>query len=98
MLQGAVMKRLLRRLIPVLGLAVAFSCTSYEKLDVTDPAPVAALTPPPPGNPRADRVILSSAAGPPPETIEAAGAATLRSLIERGAYCARAQTNPPSNT
>jgi len=98
MLQEAVMKQSLRRLIPLLGLAVAFSCTSYEKLDLADPAPVAALAPSPPGNPRADRVILISIDGLRPDAIEAAGAATLRSLIDRGAYCARAQTIRPSIT
>lgn len=97
MLQEAV-KQSLRRLIPLLGLAVAFSCTSYEKLDLADPAPVATLTAPPPGNPRVDRVILISVDGLRPDAIDAAGAATIRSLIERGAYCARAQTIRPSIT
>lgn len=92
------MKRSLRRLIPLLGLAVAFSCTSYERLYLADPVPVAQLTPPPPGEARADRVIVISVDGLRPDAIDAAGAATMKGLIERGAYCARAQTIRPSIT
>jgi arylsulfatase A-like enzyme len=88
----------LRRLIPLVVLAVAFSCTGYEKLDLADPVPVATLSPPPPGNPRADRVIVISVDGLRPDAIDAAGATALKALIARGAYCARAQTIRPSIT
>jgi hypothetical protein len=98
MLFSDVMKRSLRRLIPLLGLALAFSCTGYEKLDLADPVPVAALSAPPPGKPRADRVIVISIDGLRPDAIDAAGAETLKRLIGRGAYCAKAQTIRPSIT
>ena len=87
------MKRVLRRLTALLALAVAFSCTSYEKLDFSDPVPVAALSAPPPGEPRAERVVLISIDGLRPDAIDAAGAQTLKRLIERGAYCAKAASN-----
>ena len=92
------MKRLLRRLIPVLLLAAAFSCSGYEKLDLADPAPVAILSDPPPGKARADRVVIISIDGLRPDAIEAAGAETVKKLIERGASCARAETIRPSIT
>jgi arylsulfatase A-like enzyme len=92
------MNRLLRRLVPVLALAVAFSCSSYEKLDLADPVPVATLSAPPPGKPRAERVVIISIDGLRPDAIEAAGAETLKKLIERGASCARAETIRPSLT
>jgi len=98
MLFRDVMKRSLRRLVPLLALAVAFSCTSYEKLDITDPPPVAELSAPPPGKPRVDRVIVISVDGLRPDAIDAAGAAAMKGLIARGASCAKAQTIRPSIT
>jgi len=98
MLYTDVMKQWARRLILLLLLGLAFSCTGYEKLSLSDPAPVAALSAPPPGRPRAERVVLISVDGLRPDAIEAAGAETLKRLIERGAYCARAQTIRPSIT
>lgn len=92
------MKLAIRRILPVLALAAAFSCAGYDKLDLHDPPPQAMLAAPPPGEPRAQRVIVISVDGLRPDAIDAAGAASLKNLIERGAYCAKAQTIRPSIT
>lgn len=91
------MKTALRRILPLLALAAAFSCSGYDYLDDTDPAPLASLCAPP-AQPRAERVIVVSVDGLRPDAIEAADARTIKKLIERGAFCARAQTIRPSIT
>jgi len=89
-----VITKSLRRLIPLVVLAVAFSCTGYEKLDLTDPLPVAALTPPPPGNPRGERVIVISIDGLRPDAITAARCPNLATLRARSAATMRASSVP----
>lgn len=91
------MKRVVRRLIPLLLLAVAFSCAGYDRLDGADPAPLASLCAPP-GQVRAERVIVISVDGLRPDAIDAADARTLKSLMERGASCTKAETIRPSIT
>jgi predicted AlkP superfamily pyrophosphatase or phosphodiesterase len=80
------------------GLAASsWSCTPYPALSPEDPAPVAMLDAPA-SKARAERVIIVSIDGLRPDAIGAAGAETLGRLIERGAYCATAQTIRPSVT
>jgi hypothetical protein len=100
MLNPTPMKSTLRTLGVLLFAALVSSaaCSHYERLDITDPPPVALLSAPPPGNPRADRVIVISIDGLRPDAIEMARASVLRTLIERGAYCSRAETVRPSIT
>jgi predicted AlkP superfamily pyrophosphatase or phosphodiesterase len=52
----------------------------------------------PPERARAKRVVIVSIDGLRPDAIDAAGAKTLNGLIDRGAYCAIAQTIRPSVT
>jgi arylsulfatase A-like enzyme len=52
----------------------------------------------PPGPARAERVVVISIDGLRPDAIEKAPAPNLLRLIERGAYCAKAQTIRPSVT
>lgn len=92
------MMRFLRRSAALLLLAVTFSCSEYERLDIGDPAPVAVLAPAPPGPPRAERVIVISIDGLRPDAIDAAHAPAIQKLIERGASCPRAETIRPSIT
>jgi arylsulfatase A-like enzyme len=80
------------------ALVSSAACNHYERLEITDPPPIALLSAPPPGKPRADRVIIVSIDGLRPDAIEKADAAVLRTLIERGAYCSKAQTVRPSIT
>jgi len=89
------------RLLGVLlfaSLVSSAACSYYPRLEATDPPPVALLCAPPPGNPRADRVIVISIDGLRPDAIEKADAAVLKTLIGRGAYCPRAETVRPSIT
>ncbi len=53
---------------------------------------------PAPGPAQAKRVVLVSVDGLRPDVIEQAGAANLKKLIERGAYCPEAETIRPSIT
>src|SRR5262245_50034101 len=86
------------------GLAVLFfglvvssaACSYYPRLELSDPPPVARLSAAPP--PRAERVVIISVDGLRPDAIAAAGAVTMQKLIERGAYCAKAETIRPSIT
>jgi arylsulfatase A-like enzyme len=87
----------MRRLIALLFLVASFSCANYPHLRIGDPAPVALLSAAP-EKARAQRVIVVSIDGLRPDAIDAANAETLRKLIERGAYCATAQTVRPSIT
>ena len=91
------MKSAARRLIALLAVVAAFSCSSYPSLDLEDPPPLASLCAPP-GKQRAERVIVISVDGLRPDAIDAADARTLKSLIARGAYCPKAQTIRPSIT
>jgi arylsulfatase A-like enzyme len=74
-----------------------FSCAGYPALYAGDPAPVALLGEAP-AKARAQRVVVISIDGLRPDAIEAAGAETLKKLIERGAYCGKAETIRPSIT
>jgi predicted AlkP superfamily pyrophosphatase or phosphodiesterase len=88
----------LRRLISLLLFVSALGCAdNYPALQVGDPAPLAALTAPPP-KARAERVIIVSIDGCRPDALEPAGAETLQKLIALGAYCPKAQTIKPSIT
>jgi predicted AlkP superfamily pyrophosphatase or phosphodiesterase len=87
----------MRRLIALLLLVTSFSCANYPHLQIGDPAPVAPLSAAP-DKARAQRVIIISIDGLRPDAIEAANAETLKKLIERGAYCAKAETIRPSIT
>src|SRR6266480_4189262 len=100
MLSGTPMKPLARGLSVLLFALVVSSaaCNNYLRLEISDPPPVALLSSPLPGKPRAERVIVISVDGLRPDAIEAAGARTLRTLIERGASCAKAETIRPSIT
>ncbi|HVE40454.1 MAG TPA: alkaline phosphatase family protein [Planctomycetota bacterium] len=80
------------------ALVSSAACNHYARLQVTDPPPVALLSAPPPGNPRADRIIVISIDGLRPDAIEKADAAVLKMLIGRGAYCPKAETVRPSIT
>jgi arylsulfatase A-like enzyme len=89
---------ILRRLIPVLLLVLPLGCAdNYVHLKEGDPAPVAVLTGAP-EKARAERVIIISMDGCRPDAFEPAGAETIKKLIERGAYCAKAETIRPSIT
>ena len=94
------MKHAARGLTALLYGLVVFSsaCNYYPRLELSDPPPVAVLSAPPPGAPRAERVVVISVDGLRPDAISAAGAATIQKLIERGAYCAKAETIRPSIT
>lgn len=82
----------------LLAFAVAAaSCAEYPALPEGSPPPVAVLAPAPAGR-RAERVVIVSIDGLRPDAIEAASAETLKRLIARGAYCAKAQTVRPSVT
>jgi arylsulfatase A-like enzyme len=88
----------LRRWIPLVFLAFAWSCeASYPALQVGDPAPVATLGAAP-EKALAERVIIISIDGCRPDAFGPAGAVTIRSLVERGAYCWKAETIRPSIT
>jgi len=92
----------LRRLIPVLLFvsAVGYSalgCADYPALKPGDPPPVATLVGAP-EKPRAERVVIISMDGCRPDAFDAAGAEAIKKLIERGAYCAKAETVRPSIT
>jgi arylsulfatase A-like enzyme len=94
------MKHAARGLVTLLFalLVSSAACNHYQRLDLGDPPPVAVLSAPPPGAPRAERVVVVSIDGLRPDAIAAAGAATLQKLIERGSYCAKAETVRPSIT
>jgi arylsulfatase A-like enzyme len=98
MLSGTQMKHVVRSTTALLALLACLGCGNYPRLELGDPPPVAALSAPPPGKPRAERVVVVSVDGLRPDAIAAAGAATLQKLIERGAYCPRAETIRPSIT
>ncbi len=88
--------------LPLLAAVLCFvaGCSarpSESPLALTAPAPVAHLTPAP-GPVRAERVIVISIDGLRPDAIEAAAAESLKKLIERGAYCPKAETIRPSIT
>src|SRR5262245_36260715 len=91
------MKTAARRILLLLALAGAFSCSGYHYLDFTDPPPLASLCAPP-SKPRVERMIVISIDGLRPDAIDAADAKTLKALIARGAYCRKAQTIRPSIT
>jgi predicted AlkP superfamily pyrophosphatase or phosphodiesterase len=87
-----------RRLLPLLLLLSTFGCAdNYPALQIGDPAPVAILTAAP-DKPRAERVIVISIDGCRPDAIDAADAGAIKKLIERGAYCSKAETIRPSIT
>lgn len=88
---------ILRRLLPLLLLVGALGCADYPALQLGDPVPPAPLTAAP-SKPKAERVIVISIDGCRPDAIDAAGASTLKKLIERGAWCPRAETIRPSIT
>jgi predicted AlkP superfamily pyrophosphatase or phosphodiesterase len=87
----------LRRLIPFLLIVSALGCDNYPRLQPEDPPPVAVLTGAP-EKPRAERVVIISMDGCRPDALEAAGAEAIKKLIERGAYCPKAETVRPSIT
>jgi len=88
----------LRRLTALLLLLATFGCSdNYPALQAGDPPPSADLTAVP-DRARAERVVVVSIDGCRPDAIEAAGMVQLRKLIERGAYCAKAETIRPSIT
>jgi len=86
-----------RRVAVVVLAASLWGCTPYPALSREDPPPLATLEAPP-LTARAERVVIVSIDGLRPDAIDAAGAETLKRLIERGAYCATAQTVRPSVT
>lgn len=82
----------------VLAALFALGCADgYPALRIGDPAPVATLGPAP-GPARAERVVIISIDGLRPDAIEAAGAETLRKLIDRGAWALNVETIRPSVT
>jgi predicted AlkP superfamily pyrophosphatase or phosphodiesterase len=86
-----------RRVLLLLALAGAFSCSGYHYLVLTDPPPLASLCAPP-SQARAQYVIVVSIDGLRPDAIETADAKNLKKLMERGAVCPKAQTIRPSIT
>lgn len=87
-------------LLALIVILAATGCTGTPQespLAQTARAPVATLTPSP-GSARVQRVVIVSVDGLRPDAIEAAGAETIKKLIERGAYCPKAETIRPSVT
>jgi predicted AlkP superfamily pyrophosphatase or phosphodiesterase len=85
-------------LLPLLLILAPFGCAdNYERLQADDPPPVAVLTGAP-EKPRAERVIIISMDGCRPDAFDKAEAEAIKKLIERGAYCAKAETIRPSIT
>jgi arylsulfatase A-like enzyme len=80
------------------GILASAACNGYQRLEINDPPPTALLSSPPPGGARAERVIVVSIDGLRADAIDAAAAATLQSLIRRGAFCPKAETIRPSIT
>ena len=87
----------MRRWSLLLQNLATFGCANYPHLMADDPVPVAALGASP-GKARAERVVVISVDGLRPDAILAAHAETIQKLIERGAYCAKAETIRPSIT